>query len=94
MYENHETFWEISWGLPEIDWFYYKNEQVSLVWVIFNGLTFHNPYFHSADIHKIVDGKIKQTYHIEDWQTAAGQMLNGTPVPDFVFNWEFIDFWT
>ena len=46
----------------------------------------------ALDIHKIVDGKIKQSYHIEDWQTAAGQMLNGTPVPDFGFNREFIDF--
>lgn len=46
----------------------------------------------ALDIHKIVDGKIKQTYHVEDWQTATGQMLNGTPVPDFGFDREFIDF--
>ena len=46
----------------------------------------------ALDIHKIVDGKIKQTYHVEDWQTAAGQMLIGTPVPDFGFDREFIDF--
>ena len=46
----------------------------------------------AIDIHKIVDGKIKQSYHIEDWQTAAGQMLNETPVPDFGFDRAFIDF--
>merc|ERR1711988_53563 len=46
----------------------------------------------AIDIHKIVDGKIKQSYHIEGWQTALGQMLNGTLVPDFGFDQAFIDF--
>ena len=30
----------------------------------------------ALDIHKIVDGKIKQSYHIEDWHTALEQMLS------------------
>ena len=46
----------------------------------------------ALDIHKIVDGKVKQSYHIEDWQTALAQMLNGTPAPDFGFDRAFIDF--
>ena len=46
----------------------------------------------AIDIHKIVDGKIKQSYHIEGWQTALRQMLNGTLVPDFGFDQAFIDF--
>ena len=50
--------------------------------------------FHTLtlDIHKIVDGKIKQSFHIEDWQTALAQMLNGTPAPDFGFDRAYIDF--
>merc|ERR1712156_1290665 len=46
----------------------------------------------AIDIHKIVDGKIKQSYHTEGWQTALGQMLNGTLVPDFGVDRAFIDF--
>jgi len=46
----------------------------------------------ALDIHKIVDGKIKQSFHIEDWQTALAQMLNGTPAPDFGFDRAYIDF--
>ena len=30
-YKIDETSWEIFWGLPENDWFYYRNEMVSLV---------------------------------------------------------------
>ena len=46
----------------------------------------------ALDIHKIVDGKIKQSFHIEDWTTALSQMLNGTPAPDFGFDRAYIDF--
>ena len=37
-------------------------------------------------IHRIVDGKIKQTYHIDEWQLAVDQMLSSKPVPDFGFD--------
>ena len=37
-------------------------------------------------IHRIVDGKIKQTYHIDEWQLGVDQMLSGKPVPDFGFD--------
>merc|ERR1740129_1118627 len=37
----------------------------------------------ALDIHKIVDGKIKQSYHIEDWHTALEQMLYEKEAPCF-----------
>jgi hypothetical protein len=37
-------------------------------------------------VHRIVDNKIKQTYHIDEWQLAVGQMLSSKPVPDFGFD--------
>ena len=37
-------------------------------------------------VHRIVDNKIKQTYHIDEWQLAVGQMLSSRPVPDFGFD--------
>merc|ERR1711992_11508 len=37
----------------------------------------------ALDIHKIVDGKIKQSYHIEDWHTALEQMLYNKDPPCF-----------
>jgi hypothetical protein len=37
-------------------------------------------------IHRIVDGKIKQTYHIDEWQLAVRQMLFDVPVQDFGFD--------
>jgi len=46
----------------------------------------------ALDIHKIVEGKIEQSFHFEDWQTASAQMLNGTPAPDFGFDRAYIDF--
>merc|ERR1719205_401997 len=46
----------------------------------------------AVDIHSIVDGKIQQSYHIEDWRTAAYQMIKGEPVPDFGFHPEYIQF--
>ena len=36
-----------------------------------------------GQIHKIVDGKIKQSYHIEDWHTALEQMLYEKEAPCF-----------
>merc|ERR1712008_322272 len=36
-------------------------------------------------VHCIRYGKIKQTYHIEDWSTAIHQMLYNRPAPDFGF---------
>merc|ERR1712021_97021 len=46
----------------------------------------------AVDIHSIVDGKIQQSYHIEDWRTAVYQMIKGEPVPDFGFHPEYIRF--
>merc|ERR1711956_136726 len=43
-------------------------------------------------VHCIRDGKIKQTYHIEDWSTAIHQMLYNRPAPDFGFERDFVDF--
>ena len=36
-------------------------------------------------VHRIVDGRIKQTYHIDEWQLAVDQMLSNRPAPDFDF---------
>ena len=30
-------------------------------------------------LHRIVDGRMKQNFHIEDWQTAVDQMVNDNP---------------
>ena len=29
----------------------------------------------AIDVHEVEDGKIKKTWHIEDWQTAVEQLL-------------------
>jgi len=44
------------------------------------------------EVHCIRDGKIKQTYRIEDWSTALQQMIHGHPAPDFGFDRSFIEF--
>jgi len=44
------------------------------------------------EAHCIRDGKIKQTYRVIDWGTAAQQMIHGHPAPDFGFDRNFIDF--
>ena len=36
-------------------------------------------------VHRIVDGRIKQSYHIDEWQLAVSQMLSDRPVSDFDF---------
>merc|ERR1712029_1256422 len=46
----------------------------------------------AMDVHTIVDGKIQQSYHIEDWRTALYQMIKGEKVPDFGFDHEYIQF--
>ena len=46
----------------------------------------------ALDIHKIVDGKIKQTYHIEDWKTALEQMLYNKKAPCFGLYPDFTNF--
>ena len=33
------------------------------------------------DLHQMENGKIKKTWHAEDWITALGQMLKGYPEP-------------
>lgn len=53
------------------------------------GKRFETMFF---DVHCIRDGKIKQTYHVEDWSTALQQMIHGHPAPDFGFDRSFIDF--
>ena len=45
----------------------------------------------ALDIHFIKDGKIKQTYHIEDFATAADQVVNGKPPPDFGFDDDYVN---
>jgi len=37
-------------------------------------------------VHRILDGKIKQTYFIDEWQLASAQMLSDRSAPDFDFN--------
>ena len=37
-------------------------------------------------VHRILDGKIKQTYFIDEWQLASAQMLSDRSAPDFEFN--------
>ena len=37
----------------------------------------------------VCDGKIKQTWHLEDWSAAADQLVNGLPAPDFGFDYEY-----
>ena len=44
------------------------------------------------EVHCIRDGKIKQTYRVEDWSTALQQMIHNHPAPDFGFDRSFIDF--
>jgi len=44
------------------------------------------------EVHCIRDGKLKQTYRVEDWSTALQQMIHGHPAPDFGFDRNFIDF--
>jgi len=46
----------------------------------------------AMDVHRIFDGKIQQSYHIEDWRSALVQMVNDKPVPDFGFGHEYINF--
>merc|ERR1719418_444776 len=46
----------------------------------------------ALDIHKIVDGKIKQSYHIEDWHTALEQMLYEKDPPCFGLYPDFTNF--
>ena len=37
----------------------------------------------ALDIQVVSEGKIKQSWHIEDWSTALDQALYGKPIPDF-----------
>jgi len=37
-------------------------------------------------IHRILDGKIKQTFFIDEWQLASAQMVSNRTTPDFDFN--------
>merc|ERR1712021_21845 len=46
----------------------------------------------ALDIHKVVDGKIKQSYHIEDWKTALEQMLYNKEAPCFGLYPDFTNF--
>jgi len=48
----------------------------------------------ALDIHKIVDGKIKQSYHIEDWHTALEQMLYDKEPPCFGLYPDYTNFHT
>lgn len=38
-------------------------------------------------VHRILDGKIKQTYFIDEWQLGSAQMLSNRRVPDFDFQY-------
>ena len=44
----------------------------------------------ALDIHMIKNKKLKHAWHIEDWQTAAYQILNGTPAPDLGLDESFL----
>ena len=46
---------------------------------------FLGKYFETLalDIQVISGGKIKQSWHIEDWSTALDQALYDKPIPDF-----------
>ena len=44
------------------------------------------------DIHKVVDRKIQQTYHIEDWSSALEQMLYNKEPPSFGLYPDFTNF--
>ena len=46
----------------------------------------------ALDVQTIRDGLIKQSWHIEDWQTALEQMLKGKPAPDFGLDLEYLNF--
>merc|ERR1739838_1908 len=46
----------------------------------------------ALDIRKIVDGKIKQSYHIEDWHTALEQMIYEKEAPCFGLYPDFTNF--
>ena len=37
-------------------------------------------------IHRILDGKIKQTFFIDEWQLASAQMVSNRTAPDFDFD--------
>ena len=43
-------------------------------------------------LHRIVDGRMKQNFHIEDWQTAVDQMVNDKPPPDFGLDRGYLNF--
>ena len=43
-------------------------------------------------VHRIVNEKIKQTYHIDDWQLAVNQMLSDRTDHDFGFYPEYLNF--
>ena len=44
-------------------------------------------------LHRIIDGRMKQNFHIEDWQTAVNQMVNDKPPPDFGFDRGYLNFY-
>ena len=46
----------------------------------------------SLDIHVIRDGLIKNSWHMEDWGSAADQMVNDVPVQDFGLDPEYLYF--
>jgi len=54
-----------------------------------DGKKFETAYM---DVHRIFDGKIQQSYHIEDWRSAVYQMVKDRPVKDFGFGHEYINF--
>merc|ERR1711988_465320 len=54
-----------------------------------DGKQFRTAYM---DVHRIFDGKIQQSYHIEDWRSAVYQMVKDRPVKDFGFGHEYINF--
>jgi len=54
-----------------------------------DGKTFETTYM---DVHRIYDGKIQQSYHIEDWRSAVYQMVKDRPAKDFGFDHEYINF--
>jgi ketosteroid isomerase-like protein len=54
-----------------------------------DGKSFETTYM---DVHRIYEGKIQQSYHIEDWRSAVYQMVKDRPAKDFGFDHEYINF--
>ena len=77
--------------------FIQRTNQKSKLWPNLYKFTFQlilGKYFETLalDIQVISEGKIKQSWHIEDWTTALDQALYGKPIPDFGLGDDYINY--